>query len=303
MKKMYRIIMSIGIIGLMLGCSSSKNKQIVFVPSLVADSTSTNGIISSTAAIEKSKDTTRKFIRTAEIKFRVKSVLNATYKIEAIISNSDGFVTYTGLNSRIDNKSIFAISPDSSLETIYYTVDNEMVIRVPNAKLDTTLKSIGKLVEYLDYRIIKADDVKLKLLSNRMTQQRVLKNEGRLIKAIDERGKKLNETSTAEENLSRKQEQSDEAKVSNLALTDQINFSTIRLTIYQRQEIKRWLIGNDNNIKVYEPGFGKQLMESINFGWSILREFLLFLIKLWGILVFGIVIYLLIRLYRHKVKK
>jgi hypothetical protein len=204
------------------------------------------------------------------------------------------------LNSRIDNTSTIAVSPDSTLETIYYTVANEIVIRVPNTKLDSTLRSIGRLIDYLEYRVIKAEDVKLKLLSNQITQQRVSRHEERLSKAIDERGKKLFETSVAEENLLNKQEQNDNARVSNLSLTDRINFSTVSINIYQIQETKRWLTANDKNIKEYEPGFGKKFKESIKFGWSILAEFLLFIVKLWAIVLFGIVIYLLIRIYKRK---
>jgi len=59
--------------------------------------------------------------------FRVKRVAKATYQIEEPTANFDGLVTYTLLNSRIDNTSAIAVSADSILETIYYTVANEMV--------------------------------------------------------------------------------------------------------------------------------------------------------------------------------
>lgn len=70
-----------------------------------------------------------------------------------------GFVTFTNLTGAINIDSSRAVSVDSSLETTYFTVANSIIIRVPNTELDTTLKEISKNVKYLDYRIIKAEDV------------------------------------------------------------------------------------------------------------------------------------------------
>jgi len=212
---------------------------------------STTEAISSSAAVESNKNGDRKFVRTAELRFKVKNVIRATYRIEDIASRHGGFVTYTNLNSTIDNVNTTKISADSSLETTYFTVVNSITIRVPNTKLDTTLKDIAKHIDYLDYRIIKADDVALDVLANELTQKRSAKTEKRLADAIDTRGKKLNETVQSEEILSNKQEQSDNAKIANLSLNDKINFSTITLSIYQRQDIKRELISNHKNITAY----------------------------------------------------
>jgi len=295
-----KIILGIGIIISLFGCGPSAEEKMNH--ERMNDSTS-NAFISSTAAVENSKDTTHKFIRTADLKFKVKSVIKSTYNIEEITNRQGGFVTYTNLTSNIDHVTSTAVSADSSLETTYYTVSNSITLRVPNVKLDTTLKEISKNIDYLDYRIIKADDVALQILSNNLTQKRSAKNEQRLTNAIDNRGKKLNETTVAEEVLLSKQEQSDNAKVSNLFLMDQINFSTINLSIYQRQTIKRELISNDKNIDEFEAGFGSKILEALKFGWDILEAFLVFLIKLWGLFLFGIVAYVLYRKFGHKLKK
>ncbi len=248
-----------------------------------ADSTS-NAFISSSAAIENSKDPEWKFIRTADLKFKVKSVIKTTYDIESITGRNGGFVTNTHLASEITNVSNTPVSADSSLETTSYTVTNSITIRVPNSSLDTTLKEIAKNIEYLDYRIIKADDVALQMLSNTLAQKRAAKNEERIANAIDERGKKLSETTQAEETLLSKQEQADNIMISNLSLSDQVKFSTINLAIYQRQTIKRELISNDRNIEAYTPGLGSKLVDSFKFGWDILEAFLVFLAKGWAFL-------------------
>lgn len=288
----------------LIGCSSGENKE-YNRPAVAADSVSTS-FISSSAANESHKDSTRKFIRTAELKFKVKNVIRSTYDIEDITNRHGGFVTFTNLTSNITDVNTTQVSADSTLETTYYSVTNTITLRVPNTKLDTTLKEISRNIEYLDFRIIKAEDVALQILSNNLAQKRSSKNEERLTKAIDGKGKKLNETTTAEEILLSKQEQADNAKISNLSLKDQINFSTINLSIYQRQTIKREVISNEKNIDAYEPSFGKQLADSLKYGWEILADFIIFLVKFWGLLLFVLAAfgcYKLYKKYKYKLKK
>ena len=286
---------------IMLACAENKSENASLdMTTVAADSiVSANDIVSSSAAVENGKDSSRKFIRTADMKFKVKNVYTATNRIEDIVSREGGFVTYTNLNSSIYRTSDVAISADSSLETTYYRVQNTITLRVPNTRLDTTLRSIAILIDYLDYRTIKAEDVALQILSNKLTQKRLIKHEHRLTDAIDQRGKKLRETTDAEENLYAKQEQADNAVISNLALNDEIAYSTIHLDIYQRQTIKRELISNDRNIDEYQPNFVSKVIDSLKYGWGILEALLLFLTKLWGLFVLALVLYFLVKKYGY----
>ena len=298
--KTNRIILAVAIAFTFFGCANADRNR---MESKAAADTSANAFISSTAAVEKNKDTTRKFIRTADLKFKVRSVIKSTYNIEDITAKQGGFVIYTKLASNLDYTNTVPVSADSSLETTYYTVNNTITLRVPNTKLDSTLKLISMNIEYLDYRVIKAEDVALQILSNNLTQRRAAKNEERLTNAIDSKGKKLKETTSAEEMVVSKQEQADNAKIANLSLTDQIKFSTINLTIYQRQTVKRELIPNNKNIDAYEPGFGSKIVESIKFGWTILETIFIFLTRLWGVFLIGIVAYLVYRFIKNKQQK
>lgn len=261
-----------------------------------------NAFISSSAAIEKNKDSTRKFIRTAELRFRVQNVIQSTYSIEETAKRFGGFIAYTNLSSTINNVYSTEISADSSLETTNYTVENNIVLRVPNTKLDTTLKTIALTIDFLDYRIIKADDVALQLLSNELAQKRSAKNGKRLTDAIDAQGNKLIETTIAEDAVFSKQEQADNAKIANLSLKDQIDFSTINVTIYQRKTSKHELIANEKNIKAYEPGFGYKLIEAIKSGWYLLESIVLALFHLWALILIAVGIFILYRMVKLRNK-
>lgn len=258
--------------------------------------------MSSSAAVVK--DSTRKFIRTADIKFRVKDVLGATYQIENVVNRFDGFVTYTNLKSDVAYTEETQVSADSTLETTYFTVVNNITLRVPNSQLDTTLKSIAGLVDFMDYRIIKADDVALDILANQMEQKRLDRHQKRLTDAIDRKGKQLEETDNSEDNLLRKQEQGDASKIETMRLTDKIEFSTVNLDIYQRQEIRRELLGNQKNIAAYEPSFLLKLKEALLFGWNMLEAILLFVVRIWGFLAFALAAYFIYRFFsRRRISK
>ena len=264
--------------------------------------TEKNGFISSSAAKESS-DTTRKFIRTAEMKFRVKDAYKTSMTLENVALRFEGFVTYTHLESITNRTEITPISADSSLETIYYTVKNDITIRVPNYNLDTTLRTIAHFIDYLDYRTIKAQDVSLDLLANQMAEKRISKHTERLTDAIDGKGKKLKETTSAEESLYNKEADKEKSILSSLSIKDKIDFSTIYLNIYQRQAIKRTVIENHKNIDKYEPGLFAQIGESLKTGWHVLKAIIIGLVKIWPLFLIGIVIWLVIKFAIRKKDK
>jgi hypothetical protein len=270
MKQRLKLITTIALITFVLSCSKSSDSR----ESSTADmemATTDNANISSSAAVVD-KNSTRKFVRTADVKFKVKNVSKSTYVIEDATSKFGGFVIYTNLESNIFNEDKTKISPDSTLVTTKFRVENNITIRVPNTKLDTVLKTIAKQIHFLNYRVIKAEDVSLQLLSNQMAQKRSATAEQRLANAIDSKGKKLNDITDAEENLEAKKEQNDVSKIQNLSLRDQVDFSTITLNIYQDESSIQEMIANEKSINSYRPNIGLQIVDSLKTGWFLLED-------------------------------
>ncbi|MFI5203035.1 MAG: DUF4349 domain-containing protein [Flavobacteriales bacterium] len=265
--------------------------------------TAVNGFISSTAARANS-DTSKKFVRTANMRFKVVDVRKSTFGIEDIVSGFDGFVTYTTLNSSVSSRSEIPMSEDSILVTTRYTVSNTMTIRIPNEKLDSSLRAIAKHVVFLDYRTITAEDVTLQMLSNRLIRNRLTRHGNRLNNAIDNRGKKLNETTNAEGNLLDRQIQADNMLMENLRLQTNVDFSTIQLEFYQEETVQRELKYNDEDIEEYKPGFWSKLGDGFAKGWDFVKELFIGLITIWPVLLLGLGIYLLVkRVMRSQAKK
>jgi hypothetical protein len=259
--------------------------------------------ISSSAALENPNDTTRRMIRTANIKFKVKDVIQATYSIENIVVKNNGFVENTNLTSQINRTKETQIKEDSTLLTTYYTVLNSLILRVPNTQLDATLKEIAQFVEFMDYRVINARDVTLDLLSKRLEQSRLARYDSRMTNAIDNTGKRLNDVSGAEDNLLRRQAQADEAKLANLQILDRIKYSTITLSLYQNQSIKYEVIAKEKTIKPYSTPFGTRFIDALKFGWTIVVEFFLFLVNIWSIILIGVLVFCGVRYFRKRISK
>lgn len=262
---------------------------------MAADTTA----ISSSAAVEQ-KDSKQKFIRTADIKFKVKNVVKSTYAIENAVQKFGGFVTYTNLQSNIHDQIKTKISQDSTLETTKYSVENNITIRVPNTKLDTIIKTIAKQIDFLDYRIIKADDVSIKLLANQLSQKRGVVNEKRVEKAIDSKGKKINDVIDAENALANQKEENDNRIIENLSMQDQINFSTITLQLYQNETIKQEIMAGEKDSAAYKPNLGIQIIDALKSGWYILQAILVFFVNLWPIILLIISGFFLYKKYYKK---
>lgn len=269
---------------LLQGCGANyeKSKQEEMATNAVADSVA-SPLVPSVAAKVTQIDSLRKFIRTADIKFKVKNVERSTYRIEDIINDSKGFVINTRLNSRINYTNEFRIKEDSVLKRTYFTVENYITFRVPNTLLDTTLKQIAMQIDYLDHRMIKAEDVSFKALKNKLSEKRFNKHEQRLTKAINTN--KAKDIVAAEDNLFNKQEQADENAIANLELNDQIEYSTVELLIYQDEQMRQEKLFSEFKQPSYKPSFGKEFTESVKFGWELIEFIFLVIVKIWPVIL------------------
>lgn len=166
--------------------------------------------------------------------------------------------------------------------------------------MDTVIKTIAKQIDFLDFRVIKADDVSLKLLSNQLSQKRSTNTEKRVEKAIDEKGKKINDIMEAENTLANQKEANDNRTIDNLSLQDQINFSTVTLQLYQNETIRQEIMPSEKNSDAYKPNLGIQVLDSLKNGWYILESVFVFIINLWPFILIGFGTFFLYKKYIKK---
>ena len=245
----------------------------------------------------------KKLIKTAELKFKVANVLKATEKIEDMTAKYEGYITYSNLQNREDNYDKIQYKRDSTMVCRLITVVNQIQLRVPNVNLDSFVRNLNPLVLFLDNRIIKMSDVTYQYIANQNKSERLKKYGQRQEDHITNKESKLKETTSAEENLLDKQLQSDEAKLSNLELEDQLKYCDISMEIYQKPILVKEVVFDFSSISDSKPNVFKRIIDSIVDGWLILEEIIVFLFKLWWLLLIALSVYLIVKYIDKKFKK
>lgn len=243
-------------------------------------------------------DTTRMFIKRIEMKFRVNNVFQSSLKIEDWCKKFGGFIILSNMMSNVSYAENKKISEDSLLEITHYFVSNKIQLRVPVEKSDSLIRSIYSLIDFLDYKNISAEDVGLQISFNKRRIQRREKFEQNVRKQVKK-------PSVSGENIVLgKEDEADNSLFENMRLMDEVKYSTVTLDIYQREQLKYTVIpNNEKNINEYQPGFFKQLIDSVAIGWKILKEFILMIVRLWAVLLMVILVIVGIKKYRKKKSK
>jgi hypothetical protein len=292
--KLSGIVLSASLI--IFSCGPSREeKQYQEENAKMADSVAVSSETTSQNKTPKQADSTREFVRTADMLFKVKDVKIAKFDIERIVFDNKGYVVSSILESHVNYKSSMRSSKDSMTDIINYTVHNDIIIRVPNQQLDKTLSEIATHIDYLDHRKLRADDVTKQYVSSKLTENRFNHHKERVEQQIDTKGKKLTQTVEAENNLFEKQGWADESKLNTMELKHDIAFSTITIAIYQKETTKKEAYAYAFPVEPYTQNFGGKFLSSVTDGASIFADILLFFVKLWPIALLGIGIAALVK--------
>jgi hypothetical protein len=245
----------------------------------------------------------KKFIRTGDIKFRVENVHKATEMIEDLTAKYKGFVVSSDLQNNEDRTSENRYTKDSVVLIKQITVKGEIKLRVPAEKLDSLVRELNNVLVFLDYRILRRDDVTLRFASIKKQKDRLLNYERRQRRNIDTKSSNLEAKTYAEENLLDKQMQIDDKDLQNMDLEDQVKYATITLWIYQPPLVISEKIYNFDYIDDLRPSFWERSWESVVKGWYGIEIVLIGLITIWPIFILLALGYYIFRYVRNLRKK
>jgi PBP1b-binding outer membrane lipoprotein LpoB len=229
----------------------------------------------------------RKFIRSADVKFKVKNIQEASNAIEDLVNKYQGFTTTSEIHSNVLNINEVEISEDSILLNKSYEVSSEISIRIPNETFDKTLREIQPLIAFLDNKSVSAEDVSLSFMASELRKNRYAKFEKRYEKTIDAKGKKLAETASSEEKLFNHQSNADDNQMLTMQLKDKVNYSSITLHLYQPVTVVQEMLPNLKNTHAFMPNLFVRLWQSIRTGWYIFEEILVGVAQLWFVILIG----------------
>lgn len=233
----------------------------------------------------------RKFVRTADLQFKVKDVRKSSEQIEDLTTKYDGFVTYSHLHSDVLEKKTVVISQDSLLEVSSINIENAINIRVPNQHLQSLLKELNSMMTYVNHRTIKAEDVSLQMLSHNLANKRQEKFVERNQSVHQNRKGNIVSATEAEETLLNHQTKADEYKVQNLSLQDQVDYSTITINLYQTTFLDKVMVENRQGIDNYRTNVFVRMWDSLKTGWMFLEDLIVIVMRLWVFLVIGVVVF------------
>jgi hypothetical protein len=88
-------------------------------------------------------------------------------------------------------------------------------------------------------------------------------------------------------------------QISNRKIDDAVKYSVVSLNFYQSNTILKEIVANDDP-SAYNISFFKRLGLAFSNGWYIFKEVILMLINVWVFVAAGIIIWLVLRVYRKR---
>jgi hypothetical protein len=238
------------------------------------------------------------FIRSADMKLQVKNVLSCSNLIENMTKKVGGYLTKSELNTEIISQSTVRSKKDSLLETRMFVTKNCLTIRVPASQFDTTIRQITDLGLFLDYRTQKADDVKTTLYSN-SEQKKQYHNFSKKVAKKAEESNQLADVVNAQEAVLAKNMLAEEKEMDSYNLYEQVNYSVIKVELYQPGQISNIMIAALPDVEPYEMPYSAQLGEALMGGLAILKKVLVFLTWCWGVVLPALLIFFLVKRFQN----
>ena len=242
-------------------------------------------------------DAQRKFIRTAQARFRVKDVYQSALAIEDAVAAQGGFVVKNDISTQIDDIRRRSLGNGQLVELAEYSVRGDLTVRVPSDKAPVFLRSIIGQMEFLDGRSFAAADAQFALLREQLAYQR---NQ----EAQQELGDQAHTGEDRQAVISARTDARsgrDEALIAQKEFEDRVAFATLDLSLYQLPKLRRTEMADmEAAVRDNSPGFFTRLGKSLSVGWYGVLEFCLQLVKLWPLWVVLLLAVVAVRRLRRR---
>jgi uncharacterized protein DUF4349 len=217
----------------------------------------------------------KKIIKDARIGLEVENYAVYRSNLDSSIQRANGYIS------------------SDNLDKNDYNINCQLVIRIPAQNFEKFISVIEKGSDKLLYKNISARDVTEEFIDIEARLNTKKEVEKRYIQLLS-RAKNIKEILEVEEKLRviREEIESKEGRLK--YLKKQVSYSTIYLHITQNYEYK------------YEPekekNFFQRLFKSLDKGWKGFIVFLLFLFRIWPVILIGVFTFYYIRKIRRKKK-
>lgn len=218
-----------------------------------------------------------KIIKTATTRYKVEDVKKATTAIKKMAVKYDAYISELSFNNTL------------------YEKQNKFTIKVPNIHFDTMMDTIAGTASFIEFENITTKDVTeefMDISARLKTKQEVKK---RFEEVLRKRAVTVEDILLTEDKLRVIQEEIESAQGRLKYLTDKVSFSTIHVDLYETVEYR-------DEPDSYTKTFIDKAKNGFSNGWSIVEVLVLGLITIWPLLLMGIVIWFLVKVYLKKRK-
>ena len=246
-------------------------------------------------------DGQRKFVRTADLRFRVKDVYRSALALEDLAAARGGFVTRNEISAQVLNVQRRKLGNHKLIELAEYTLQGQLIVRVPSAQTQSFLRASAQQIDFLDQRNFEAMDVQFNLLREALAYQRSQTTQSDLTD-IARQGGKPDQRAAVIGARDSAQAARDEAQVAQQEIADKVAFSTIQIAIYQPAQIRSTEL-TDVDAILYDSGppLFERLAEALRDGWHTALDLLVLLVNAWPIwLLLSVAVYAYRRLRKAR---
>ena len=215
-----------------------------------------------------------KIIRNGNVNFQIENLEKSHTKIVVLLKQ---YNAYFGSDTRTQNN---------------FQIDGNMIIRVPSQNFDKILEELLKESVYTNSKNITAEDVTSQFVDIQARLKTKKEVEARYHDLLKE-AKKVSDILEIENNLRTIREEIESQEGQLKYLKDQVSYSTINLSIYQKLDYS----------PQPEVGFFSKIKEAFVNGWRGLISFFVGIIRIWPFsILFSLVGFYLVKRWRNKGK-
>ncbi|MFY8107939.1 MAG: DUF4349 domain-containing protein [Bacteroidia bacterium] len=233
--------------------------------------------------------------RTARIRIEVRDCKQSNLLIEKWIAEYGGLITSSKLNNDIIETSILPFDNDSSKELRRIRIGQHIQLKLPQAHLNSLLRKLDSIAVFVEEREQTAENVGLDLLDKKLTINRLSAAESKVIKPKSEV-----QTLLAQDVLIDRKAQSDDALILGLKIQARVDYNEVQIELFEQEKIIQRIIPKKDSIR-NEPNFFMKVWVAILDGWKMLEFIFLFVIRIWSLLLFGLIAFVLYKRFKNKI--
>ncbi|MBS1774267.1 MAG: DUF4349 domain-containing protein [Bacteroidetes bacterium] len=213
----------------------------------------------------------RKWNYTADLKCRVNNVLSTMTATERLVRDAGGVVTESRMENETYGTQQQYYTDDSVKQISTYMPVADMELKVPSFCLDTVLRAITAMSDFVDVRNLKQQDMTLAYLSNSLKNDIVKQD-------IKQQEKKIDSPAVHNEVIANRQAVVNR-RIENLQILDDNNYATFAVHIYEPQRMLVTTVANQATIN--DMPYKTKLLLALKDGAAWFSSLLLALVYLW----------------------